>query len=138
WSINHDVLYSLLCISFFADQEIDESEKDAIFKSYNEFVIDVTNESFNIDFGMTTEKFIELQNENDRQTQFDVSLDKIKKDKSFTTEQLEKLISAYIDIANADDFIHDNEVTLIDQAIKSWELNISIQKPKSGEKLSLG
>jgi uncharacterized membrane protein YebE (DUF533 family) len=91
-----------------------------------------------MDFGMTTEKFIELQNENDRQTQFDISLDKIKKDKSFTTEQLEKLISAYIDIANADDFIHDNEVTLIDQAIKSWELNVSIQKPKSGEKLSLG
>ena len=138
WSINHDVLYSLLCISFFADQEIDESEKDAIFKSYNEFVVDVTNDSFDMDFGMTTEKFIELQNENDRQTQFDISLDKIKKDKSFTTEQLEKLISAYIDIANADDFIHDNEVTLIDQAIKSWELNVSIQKPKSGEKLSLG
>ncbi|GIS54799.1 hypothetical protein Ct9H90mP29_18410 [bacterium] len=61
WSINHDVLYSLLCISFFADQEIDESEKDAIFNSYKLFVPNVDNEIFNRDFGMTTERFIELK-----------------------------------------------------------------------------
>ena len=34
WTVNHDLLYSLLCISFFADQEIDESEKNMIFLGY--------------------------------------------------------------------------------------------------------
>ncbi|GIR56703.1 MAG: hypothetical protein CM15mP64_1150 [Candidatus Neomarinimicrobiota bacterium] len=73
WSINHDVLYSLLCISFFADQEIDESEKDAIFNSYKLFVPNIDNEIFNRDFGMTTERFIELNTEDARQVQFDDS-----------------------------------------------------------------
>ena len=137
WSINHDVLYSLLCISFFADQEIDESEKDAIFNSYKLFVPDVDNEIFNRDFGMTTEKFIELNTEEARQTQFDDSLMKIADADNFDNAELEKLINCYVEIANADDFIHENEVTLIQHAIESWSMDIIVDKPKSGEKLKV-
>ena len=137
WSINHDVLYSLLCISFFADQEIDESEKDAIFNSYKLFVPNVDNEIFNRDFGMTTEKFIELNTEEARQVQFDDSLMKIANADDFDNAELEKLINCYVEIANADDFIHENEVTLIQHAIKSWSIDIVIDKPKSGEKLKV-
>ena len=72
WTVNHDLLYSLLCISFFADQEIDESEKSMIFKSYSDFIDDVTDNSFNIDFGMTTNKFIDLKTESSRQAYFTI------------------------------------------------------------------
>ena len=137
WSINHDVLYSLLCISFFADQEIDESEKDAIFNSYKLFVPNVDNEIFNRDFGMTTEKFIELNTEEARQVQFDDSLIKIANADNFDNAELEKLINCYVEIANADDFIHENEVTLIQHAIRSWSMDIIIDKPKLGEKLKV-
>ena len=137
WTIDHDILYSLLCISFFADQEIDESEKDAIFDSYKIFTDDVDNESFNRDFGLTTEKFIDLKTEEARQRQFDESLDIINADDRFQNEELIKLIDCYVDIANADDFIHENEVTLIQHAIKAWSLDVSIEKPKSGEKLKI-
>ena len=137
WSIDHDILYSLLCISFFADQEIDESEKDAIFNSYKLFVPDVNNEIFNRDFGMTTDRFIELNTEEARQDQFDDSLIKIASSDSFDDTTLEKLIECYVEIANADDFIHENEVTLIQHAIKSWSMDITIDKPKSGEKLKV-
>ena len=137
WSINHDVLYSLLCISFFADQEIDDSEKDAIFNSYKLFVPNVDNEIFNRDFGMTTERFIELNTEDARQIQFDDSLIKIADADSFDNAELEKLINCYVEIANADDFIHENEVTLIQHAIESWSMDIVIDKPKSGEKLKV-
>ena len=69
WTIDHDLLYTLLCISFFADQEIDESEKDAIFESYKRFIVaDVNNDSFNRDFGITTEKFIDLRSEESTST----------------------------------------------------------------------
>ena len=34
WTVDHDVLYALLSIAFFADQEIDESEKNVIYESY--------------------------------------------------------------------------------------------------------
>ena len=137
WSINHDVLYSLLCISFFADQEIDESEKDAIFNSYKLFVPNIDNEIFNRDFGMTTERFIQLNTEEARQAQFDDSLIKIADADSFDKDELKKLINCYVEIANADDFIHENEVTLIQHAIESWSMDIVIDKPKSGEKLKV-
>jgi len=137
WMIHHDILYSLLCISFFADQEIDESEKSAIFDSYGKFVPNVTNESFNTDFGMATDKFIELKSEESRQKQFDDSLINIKDTEGFETDQLMELILSYIVIANADDFIHENEVILIQHAITIWELDIIVEKPKSGEKLKI-
>ena len=137
WTIDHDLLYTLLCISFFADQEIDESEKNVIFNSYNNFIDNVTDNSFNIDFGMTTNKFIELKSESARQAYYDYSLLNIKNEKQFNNDNLLKLIQAYVDIANADDFIHEKEVTLIQHAINIWELNININKPKSGKKLEI-
>ena len=137
WSIEHDILYSLLCISFFADQEIDESEKDAILNSYKLFAPDINNEVFNRDFGMTTDKFIKLNTEEARQKQFDDSLDTIYDKEDFDTKTLEKLVDCYVDIANADEFIHENEVTLIQHAIKAWSLNLTIAKPKSGERLKV-
>ena len=56
---------------------------------------------------------------------------------SLNENKLEKLINCYVEIANADDFIHENEVTLIQHAIKSWSMDITIDKPKSGEKLKV-
>ena len=137
WTINNDILYSLLCIAFFADQEIDESEKDVIFNSYKLFVPEVDNESFNKDFGLATSKFIDLKSEESRQKQFDDSLIKIKTEPTIENKQLNQLIHCYINIANADDFIHDNEVTLIKHAITIWEMDLTINKPSSGQKLEL-
>ena len=137
WTINHDLLYSLLCISFFADQEIDESEKNVIFDSYSNLIKNVSDNSFNIDFGMTTNKFIELKSEAARQAYYDYSLLNIKNEKQFNNDKLKNLIQAYINIANADDFIHEKEVTLIQHAISIWELDIKINKPKSGKKLKI-
>ena len=86
---------------------------------------------------MTTDKFIKLNTEEARQKQFDDSLDTIQNKEVFDTQTLEKLINCYVGIANADDFIHENEVILIQHAIKAWSLNLTIDKPKSGEKLKV-
>ncbi|MBL7014181.1 MAG: hypothetical protein ISR83_07150 [Candidatus Marinimicrobia bacterium] len=137
WTVNHDILYSLLCISFFADQEIDESEKNAIYVSFGKFVKGITSDSFNVDFGMATKKFIDLINEESRQKQYEDSLMNIKNSYGDDTDHLSQLLNAYIDIANADDFIHENEVILIQNAATIWELDVRINKPKSGEKLAI-
>ena len=137
WTSDHNLLYTLLCISFFADQEIDETEKEVIFNSYSKFINDVTDQSFNIDFGMTTTKFIDLKSESSRQAYYDYSLLAIKEDKEFKHKDLVKVINAYVDIANADDFIHEKEVTLIQHAINIWDLKLNINKPKSGKKLEI-
>jgi len=52
-------------------------------------------------------------------------------------DQLNELLSSFIDIANADEFIHDNEVMLIQNAAALWELNVEINKPKSGDRLTI-
>ena len=72
-----------------------------------------------------------------RQKQFDDSLDTIYDKEDFDTKTLEKLVDCYIDIANADEFIHENEVALIQHAIKAWSLDLTIAKPKSGERLKV-
>ena len=79
------IIFSTLCYvsRFFADQEIDETEKEVIFNSYNKFIDGVTDQSFNIDFGMTTTKFIDLKSESSRQAYYDYSLLAIKEDKEF-------------------------------------------------------
>ena len=51
--------------------------------------------------------------------------------------QLLEIIQAFINIANADDFIHEKEVILIQHAINIWELDARVNKPKSGKKLEL-
>ena len=135
WTKDNDILYSLLCIAFFADEEIDESEKDIIFDSYRIFVPEVNNEMFNNDFGLATSKFIDLKTEELRQKQFDKSLLNIKK--SLADDDLNQLVKCYVNIANADDFIHENEVLLIKQAIEKWDLDFRLEKPKSGKKLEL-
>ena len=135
WTKDNDILYSLLCIAFFADEEIDESEKDIIFDSYRIFVPKVNNEMFNNDFCLATSKFIDLKTEELRQKQFDKSLLNIKK--SLADDDLNQLVKCYVNIANADDFIHENEVLLIKQAIEKWDLDFRLEKPKSGKKLEL-
>jgi len=137
WTMDHDILYALLCISFFADQEFDELEKSVIYESFGKFVKEVTNESFNADFGLATRKFIELKNEESRQKQYEDSLMNIKNSEEINSDQLLELLRAFIDIANADEFIHENEVVLIQNAVAIWELNVEIKKPKSGDRLKI-
>jgi uncharacterized tellurite resistance protein B-like protein len=65
------------------------------------------------------------------------SLINIKNSDETDSNQLLRLIHAFIDIANADEFIHDNEVLLIQNALTTWNLNIKINKPKSGDRLEI-
>ena len=136
WTIDHDILYTLLSIAFFADQEIDETEKNVIYENYGTLVKNVTEDSFNSDFGLAAKKFIELEKEESRQKQYEKSLLNIK-NMEMDSDKLQRLLFAYIDIANADDFIHENEVLLIQKAIEIWDLNISVNKPVSGNKLQI-
>ena len=121
-------MYTLLSIAFFADQEIDETEKNVIYENYGTLVKNVTEDSFNSDFGLAAKKFIELEKEESRQKQYEKSLLNIK-NMEMDSDKLQRLLFAYIDIANADDFIHENELILIQNAIDLWELQSTINKP---------
>jgi len=137
WDTDHDVLYTMLCIAFFADQEIDDVEKTVIFESFNNFVNNIDEEAFNEHLNIATTRFIDLKKEEARQNQFEESLEAIQNKPEANKKYLRELLDTYLDIANADDFIHENEIMLINIAIKSWGLDISINKPKNNQKLKI-
>ncbi len=137
WASIHDLLYSLICIAFFADQEIDETEKMEIFDTFKHFATDIDENEFNLAFGLATNKFIELETEEARENYYITSLNAIKQNFNNENEKLIEVIHAFIDIANADDFIHENEITLINQAINEWKLDVTLIKNDDSNKLQL-
>ena len=137
WNVDHDVLYTMLCIAFFADQEIDDIEKTVIFESFIRFVDNIDENSFNEHLNVATSRFIDLKNEDSRQNQFEKSLIEIQNKPGSDEKYLNELINTFIEIANADDFIHENEIMLINIAIDLWKLKITINKPKKNQKLEI-
>ena len=137
WNVDHDVLYTMLCIAFFADQEIDDIEKTVIFESFIKFVDNIDENSFNEHLNVATSRFIDLKNEDSRQNQFEKSLIEIQNKPGSDEKYLNELINTFIEIANADDFIHENEIMLINIAIDLWKLKITINKPKKNQKLEI-
>jgi uncharacterized tellurite resistance protein B-like protein len=61
----------------------------------------------------------------------------IKNSEETDSDQLLQLLHAFIDIANADEFIHENELMLIKNAVAIWELDVEISKPTSGDRLEI-
>ena len=135
WAPIHDLMYSLICISFFADQEIDKTEKTEIYNTFKRFSNNINENDFNIVFGLATNKFIDLKTEELRGEYYLTSLESIKNDFKDDKKKLMKVLKSYIDIANADKFIHENEIILINQAIDTWKLDVKLTKNKNNKKL---
>ena len=136
WSQHHDLVYAFVCVSFLADGEVEESEKEAMRGNVKVMLPDVSDEEYNSMEAEVINKFIELGDECSRMDQYGTSLEALKG--LFTSdEDRYKVVKNLAYIARADDFIHENEVTLIQHAIESWSMDIVIDKPKSGEKLKV-
>ena len=137
WLPIHDLLYSLICISFFADQEIDESEKSAIFSTFRQFSPDTNEKIFNTGFSIATNKFIELETDEEREKQYKLSLEELRNEFNNDEVKLIQVIKSFIEIANADEYIHENEILLINEAIKVWNIKKSLDKDENNDKLFL-
>ena len=127
----------MICISFFADQEIDESEKSAIFNTFKHFSPDTDESEFNSGFGLATNKFIDLKSDEARENQYILSLEEVRNDFKNDINKLIQVIESFIEIANADEFIHENEILLISQAIDVWGIKKSLIKDKNNDRLFL-
>ena len=136
WSQHHDLVYAFVCVSFLADGEVEESEKEAMRGNVKVMLPDVSDEEYNSMEAEVINKFIELGDESSRMDQYGTSLEALKG--LFTSdEDRYKVVKNLAYIARADDFIHENEVILVKQAIEKWDLDFKLKKPKSGRKLEL-
>tara|TARA_B100001559_G_C16398942_1_gene574831 strand:- start:536 stop:967 length:432 start_codon:yes stop_codon:yes gene_type:complete len=121
WSQNHDLVYAFVCVSFLADGQVDESEKEAMRGNVKVMLPNVSDDEYNQMEAEVIEKFIDLGDEAARMNQYGVSLEALK-DVFTSDEDRYKVIKNLAYIARADDFIHENEMAMVEKAVSSLDM----------------
>ena len=121
WSQNHDLVYAFVCVSFLADGEVDESEKEAMRGNVKVMLPNVSDEEYNHMEAEVIDKFIDLGDEESRMNQYGVSLEALK-DVFTSDEDRYKVVKNLAYIARADDFIHENEMAMVEKAVSSLDM----------------
>ncbi len=112
WSQHHDLVYAFVCVSFLADGEVDESEKEAMRGNVKVMLPDLSDDAYNQIEAEVIDKFIDLGDEAARTGQYGNSLAALIA--LFTTDDDRyKVVKNLAYIARADDFIHDTELAMI-------------------------
>ena len=121
WSQNHDLVYAFVCVSFLADGEVDESEKEAMRGNVKVMLPDVSDDEYNQMEAEVIVKFIDLCDEDARMNQYGLSLEALK-DVFTSDEDRYKVVKNLAYIARADDFIHENEMAMVEKAVSSLDM----------------
>ena len=121
WSQNHDLVYAFVCVSFLADGEVDESEKEAMRGNVKVMLPNVSDDEYNQMEAEVIDKFIDLGDEESRMNQYGVSLEALK-DVFSSDEDRYKVVKNLAYIARADDFIHENEMAMVEKAVSSLDM----------------
>ena len=134
WTQHHDLVYAFVCVSFLTDGEVDESEKEAMRGNVKVMLPDVSDEEYNAMEAEVINKFIELGDEDTRMEQYGSSLEALKG--LFTSdEDRYKVVKNLAYIARADDFIHDNEMAMVEQAVSGLDMTDKIKLVKTDSTL---
>ena len=134
WSQHHDLVYAFVCVSFLADGEVDESEKEAMRGNVKVMLPDVSDEEYNSMEAEVINKFIELGDVNARMDQYATSLESLKG--LFTSdEDRYKVVKNLAYIARADDFIHEKEMEMVEQAVSGLDMTDKVKLVKTDSTL---
>ena len=130
WNKNHDLVYAFICVSFLADGEVDESEKEAMRGNVKVMLPDMTDDDYNQVEAEVIDKFIELGDESARMTHYSSSLESLKEMFSSDEERF-KLVKNLAYIARADQFIHENEMKMVEQEVSSLGMKDKVNLVKT-------
>ena len=134
WTQHHDLVYAFVCLSFLADGEVDESEKEAMRGNVKVMLPDVSDEEYNAMEAEVINKFIELGDESSRMEQYGNSLSSLKG--LFTSDDDRyKVVKNLAYIARADDFIHENEMAMVEQAVSGLDMTDKVKLVKTDSTL---
>ena len=134
WSQNHDLVYAFVCVSFLADGEVDESEKEAMRGNVKVMLPNVSDDEYNQMEAEVIDKFIDLGDEDARMKQYGVSLEALK-DVFTSDEDRYKVVKNLAYIARADDFIHENEMAMVEKAVSSLDMTDKVNLVKTDSTL---
>ena len=130
WSQHHDLVYAFVCVSFLADGEVDESEKEAMRGNVKVMLPDVSDDEYNAMEAEVIDKFIDLGDEAARTNQYGASLEALKGMFSSDEDRF-KVVKNLAYIARADDFIHDNEMAMVEQAVSTLDMTDKVNLVKT-------
>jgi len=130
WSQHHDLVYAFVCVSFLADGEVDESEKEAMRGNVKVMLPDVSDDAYNAMEAEVIDKFIDLGDESARTNQYGTSLEALKGMFSSDEDRF-KVVKNLAYIARADDFIHDNEMAMVEQAVSTLDMTDKVNLVKT-------
>ena len=134
WTEHHDLVYAFVCVSFLADGEVDESEKEAMRGNVKVMLPNVSDDEYNTIEAEVIDKFIDLGDESSRTEQYATSLSALKS--LFTSDEDRfKVIKNLAYIARADDFIHENEMAMVEQAVSALDMTDKIKLAKTDSSL---
>ena len=134
WSQHHDLVYAFVCVSFLADGEVDESEKEAMRGNVKVMLPDVSDDAYNAMEAEVIDKFIDLGDEAARTNQYGVSLEALK-EMFPSDDDRYKVVKNLAYIARADDFIHDNEMAMIEKAVSTLDMTDKVNLVKTDSTL---
>jgi len=134
WSQHHDLVYAFVCVSFLADGEVDESEKEAMRGNVKVMLPDVSDDAYNVMEAEVIDKFIDLGDEAARTNQYGASLEALK-DMFTSDDDRYKVVKNLAYIARADDFIHDNEMAMIEKAVSTLDMTDKVNLVKTDSTL---
>ena len=134
WSQHHDLVYAFVCVSFLADGEVDESEKEAMRGNVKVMLPDVSDDAYNVMEAEVIDKFIDLGDEAARTNQYGASLEALK-DMFTSDDDRYKVVKNLAYIARADDFIHDNEMAMIEKAVSALDMTDKVNLVKTDSTL---
>ncbi len=134
WSQHHDLVYAFVCVSFLADGEVDESEKEAMRGNVKVMLPDVSDDAYNAMEAEVIDKFIDLGDESARTNQYGASLEALKGMFSSDEDRF-KVVKNLAYIARADDFIHDNEMAMVEQAVSTLDMTDKVNLVKTDSTL---
>tara|TARA_B100001996_G_C18433170_1_gene505363 strand:- start:60 stop:488 length:429 start_codon:yes stop_codon:yes gene_type:complete len=134
WTEHHDLVYAFVCVSFLADGEVDESEKEAMRGNVKVMLPNVSDDEYNKIEAEVIDKFIDLGDEASRTSQYGTSLSALKS--LFTSDEDRfKVVKNLAYIARADDFIHENEMAMVEQAVGALDMTDKIKLAKTDSSL---
>ena len=134
WTQNHDLVYAFVCVSFLADGEVDESEKEAMRGNCKVMAPDMSEDDYNTVEAEVIDKFIDLGDEAARTNQYGASLEALK-EMFPSDDDRYKVVKNLAYIARADDFIHDNEMAMIEQAVSTLDMTDKVNLVKTDSTL---
>jgi uncharacterized tellurite resistance protein B-like protein len=134
WSQHHDLVYAFVCVSFLADGEVDESEKQAMRGNVKVMLPEISDDQYYSIEVEVIDKFIDLGNESSRSAQYGTSLTALK-ELFPADEDRYKVVKNLAYIARADAFIHENEMTMVEQAVSALDMTDKVNLVKTGSML---